>query len=620
MASLSEITDDRIERHGASLESVVAPWPIAACICQHLPVGDLISLARTNIALRASLHGFGYVGLNADVGSTGSVLEPKSVREHLNIGFHDTLYWSRLKDLSPFKCASIRHTKGDSPRPCRFCSRPICEACIVKDSFIHPKENTFNNRCVSMCPECWDSGNISRSRRFPLASSRRHQGWYGNDDAADEVCTCTLKKDAYLCIPCKNLQNNQAVSESAKQCHGYECNNPAGEDARRRRICTWCHKPLPGHRGGAARLEWNQKIIDARKMAAESRQADLLEYNIRRLKLLRMSRRELRGNEAVKDDLNADLPQYVRHLDTFNYRRFMPDSAAPTGNEVYLSKKGFWVYSQDFLKQIGRFCKRLPPRQELTHATRAGASTFARTNAERRVERNQYRHIRNELEDQLDGVVRQPQIEEWYNMKPTILEMLAEEQPSIRELQSRLLLQHRVTIDLSELEFILIYWGYPSTKEHSQRRAEPEQSIFNKEAENDDLHFAIELQEQLDRDAAEALQYSLFDDALSEDNQSARASQHSSTDRSEAGPQHDTMSDADDEEDTERPVTSLQPEATLGHNLRDFGALTVQPPDDSPPLATGSGDRSSASLSQDMHTAHLPASDDPPPYNPSGSW
>ena len=303
-------------------------------------------------------------------------MDPNPVRGFSNIGFHDTPYWARLKNLAPFVCASKTHTKGGSPRPCRYCSRPVCEACIVKDSFLHPKENTFNNRCRSMCPACWDNGNVSKSRRYPSASSQQPQGWYEHEEATDGVCTCTLKNDAYLCIPCKNLQNSQAVSESAKQCHGHGCHNAVGDDARRRRICTWCHKPLPGHLGGAARLEWNQKIIEARRMAAESRRADLEEYNTRRLKLLRMSRRELRGDDSVRNDPDADTPQYVRHLDTFNYRAFMPEYAAPTGSEVYQSKKGYWMYSQGFLQHMGRFCAKLPLNQGVTNATKAGALTF----------------------------------------------------------------------------------------------------------------------------------------------------------------------------------------------------------------------------------------------------
>ena len=529
MATAAEPTKGHTEQHSASLESIIGPWPIAACISQHLPVGDLISLARTNIALRASLHGFGNPQQLAHQGTVAGDLDPKTVRAFLNIGLHDTRYWSRLKDLALPECSSEKHTKGKNPRPCRFCSRPICEACIVRDSFLHSKGNTFHNRCRFMCPTCWDSGNSSKSKRFPLANSPQNDS-YAQDAATDEVCTCTLKNDGHLCIPCKNLQNSEAASESVKQCHGLGCNNPVGEDYRRRRICTWCHKPLPGHVGGAARLEWNQKIIDARQLTLRSRQADIEEYNVKRLKLLRMSRRELRGDEAVKDNPDADTPQYVRHLDTFNYRRFMSESTAPSGNEVYQSKKGYWVYRQGFLKQIGKFCSQLPLNQEVTNKTSAGASTFARTTLERQAERRAYSEIRRELKAMLRRTIDDSRLDEWHSLKAVVLDMLILQEMPFKYSQMLLLREYDFMTDMAELSCMLSMWGYTWANSRSQPEPELDQPERDKQPWDSDLQSAIKLQEQMDHQFAEDLQYDLFDEEVSEDDKHVSLSRPSSTD------------------------------------------------------------------------------------------
>ena len=548
MANTSPHAQDHLEESSVSLEKVLAPWPIAVSISQYLPVGDRISLARTNIALRASLHGFGGFQPSPDLQSvdTASGLNPKSVREFVNVGFHDTLYWARLKDAAPFECASKTHTRGNNPRPCRYCSRPICEACIVRDSFLHPKENTFNNRCRSMCPTCWDNGNVSKSRRFPLTSSRQHQAWYRHDEATNEACICTLKNNGFLCIPCKNNQNTEAIGQSAKQCHGQGCRNPAGEDPRKRRVCTWCHKPLPGHIGGAARLEWNMKIIEARRVAAESHQADLFEYNTKRLKLLRMSRRELRGDEAVKDDPNADIQQYVRHLDTFNYRRFMPEHAAPTGNEVYQSKRGYWTYSKDFLKHVGLFCEKLPANQALTAATMAGAPVFSRTTQVERAERKRLHGLRRILEKGLDRKVDRSQLDKWHNLKPLVREMLMVQHFPVDQILLSLSQDHNFSLERAETKWMLrMWWDEWSNPLYGYSR-EPDWGALDEEPESSDFQLAMKVQEEMDREFAEDLQSAFWGDEAIEHDED-QTSSHPSRQSIQAGSPMLTDKDVNDE-------------------------------------------------------------------------
>ncbi|KIX04512.1 uncharacterized protein Z518_05382 [Rhinocladiella mackenziei CBS 650.93] len=399
-----------------SLESILSLWPIASTLSQHLPVGDLISLARLSTTLRALLHGFD------ELEQTKVPLDLHLVRKELHIGNHGTPYWQRLKDLAPFECSSRTHTKGPDPKPCRYCSRPICDACIVRSSFARGHENTFQNRTRYLCRNCWDNGNSSRSQRYPLTPSKdshRKRKWYDPDGSTRDYCTCTLKDDGWLCLSCKDLQNREAISSSEMYCHGQDCGAPLDADKDRRRICLWCNKALPRQVGGTTRYHWNQKMIEARARNAASRQADLEEYNRRRLKLMRMSRREMRGDEAVKDDPDADLPQFVRHLDTINYRRYMPDSAAPSANSVYDSKRGYWRYHMEFLLWIKKCCAHVPAPQQLSRYGKQsdhGALVFSRTNAEK-------------MNDKYDLLTMMPSMEEdrteeWCTLKAVILELL----------------------------------------------------------------------------------------------------------------------------------------------------------------------------------------------------
>ena len=398
------------------LESSIRLWPVAEALSTCLPVGDLITLSRSSAALRAGLHGFPEP--HEDV-STGTQDGP---RISLNIGQHNTPSWKRLKELAPFECSSPKHAKRNlSPKPCRYCSRPICDACIVQSSFSRGRENTFQNRVRYLCKGCWDDGNHSKSRRFPLdptkdISSRTH--WFDPGGSTRECCTCTLKVDGTICLECKDRQNWAAISSAETQCHGLDCANQLEEDKDRRRICLWCNKALPRQIGGTTRYHWNQKMIDARARNAASRQADLEEYNRKRFKSMTMSRREMRGSEAVKDDADADLPQFVRNFDTINYRAYMRADEVPSGEAVYHSKRGHWTYSQKFLLALGRRCRDLPLPSLDTDAAclKANAtSTFARTNIEK------YNEFAQFTSNSSMPSMSERRCKAWHELKATIL-------------------------------------------------------------------------------------------------------------------------------------------------------------------------------------------------------
>ena len=377
-----------------------------------------------------------------------------------------------------------------------------------------------------MCATCWDQGNVSKSRRFHLRPSQHDSFPAGRDEISDDVCTCTLKNQGYLCIPCKNVQNTQAANENAKDCHGQGCKNPAGEESKRRRVCTWCDKPLPGHIGGRERREWNTKMVEAKRRAALSRQADLQEYNKQRLKQLRMSRRDLRGDDIVKDDLEADNPIYVRHLDTVNYRRFNDylGGAAPSGNEVYQSKRGYWMYSRDFLLSFG---ERLSRRsysalsREWKQVTDTGATTFARTTLERATERRYYGVFKGELEYRLQTKIRSSRVEEWHNMKAFILDQLITQQQTFTDVQMVLFAEYEFGADRDELDCVLKLWRTAWEKSIIPYGPKPDVEARKSIQESNDMLLALKLQEQSDRQYAEDLQYSAYHDSEEEEGEDA---------------------------------------------------------------------------------------------------
>jgi hypothetical protein len=382
---------------GPRLQDIVSPWPIASNISHHLGAGDLISLARTNSKLRAVLHGFEQPTPLEDWRLRNA---RTAIRCSVNVGGHATPYWTSLKDATTFTCYSATHIRGDKCRPCRSCSRPICETCIVRSSLKRGYENTFHHRIRNLCPGCWQKGSPTKSRRYSLNSNRSHAEWYAGNKLGDTHCICTLKADGWLCEECKDRQNQQAVSSESKICHGEQCNNSLGDSPERRRICTWCQKTLPT--APSARAVWTQEMVEAKQRTMAALSADLEEYNRLRPKTLRMSRRELRGDAAVRFYSDPDKLQYVRHLDAINYESFISKKSAPTGQEIFDSKRGYWRYNRQFLLSFRRLAHRVPPPiGDLTHITSA-TSEFARTNVQKMWEYWAYKSIESIEERVMD--------------------------------------------------------------------------------------------------------------------------------------------------------------------------------------------------------------------------
>lgn len=440
-----------------TIESLIPIWTVAESISNCLPVGDLISLSRSTISLRAGLHGFGPMDI-------GDETTPARPRDSLSIGRHNTAQWKLLKSNAPWECSLKSHTKGDRPTPCLYCSRPVCGACIVKSSFSRGHENTFQNRIRHLCTKCWETGTQSRGHRFPLIPSERPGSatnpWYDATESTRDYCVCTLKSDGHICPDCKDFQNWEAIAHGDAECHGLNCKEPLGDDKERRRICLWCDKALPRQIGGTTRHHWNRRIVEARARTITSRQADIEEYNRKRLLLMRMSRREMRGDDAVQDDAEADAPQFVRHLDTMNYRAYMNEAAAPTPEAVYDSKRGFWRYNPGFMLKVGSRVHNaisFPGQSSTEPGCLNGQSTyrFARTNAEKAVEE----------EPRIKGSSPSGDYR-WTDMKAIILEYVLVNKVGYHELRETMLEAYDVDASVNDYRMMVDRWVW-----HTQKRS-----------------------------------------------------------------------------------------------------------------------------------------------------
>lgn len=234
----------------ASLLQLLCAYPILENLVAVLPLGDLFNLSKTSSTIRVVLHGF----------SIRFVKKPSSlraVRPALFIGRHDTSHWRNLKARSPLCCSENQHIRGANVKGCLMCSMPVCEACIIKDSFGKRNENTFPNRTRSLCVECFDSGNPHQAATL-----------YGEETATlppyfmRTECVCTAK-DGHLCLRCKTKQNLKLETRH-NQCYGKGCSKSISDDSGGR-VCIWCDLPLPRERSRAeSRRDYDIRHLLAR--------------------------------------------------------------------------------------------------------------------------------------------------------------------------------------------------------------------------------------------------------------------------------------------------------------------------------------------------------------------
>ena len=281
----------------AVLLDLLSPYPVLERLASVLTLGDLLNLSKVNSAYRSALHGFEKPHADEN--------EPRgngNVRSALLIGAHRTRFWENLKARSQAQCSEPHHKRGPNPQGCLICSMPVCEACIIKDSFAKRNENTFQNRHRFLCPDCWYSGNKHRKHPVQILNDISTKSY--PDQATDgEFCVCTAKS-GHLCLKCKTEQNNERISEVEK-CYGQGC--PNGYSKSRAtplegRVCMWCSRQLPGSRSRAE----SRRDYDARHILARSHSS----YD-----------RDIDNEEEAEEDLDSFEGQRMLELDALSRRK-----------------------------------------------------------------------------------------------------------------------------------------------------------------------------------------------------------------------------------------------------------------------------------------------------------
>jgi hypothetical protein len=142
----------------------------------------------------------------------------------------------------------------------------------------------------------------------------------------------------------------------------------------------------------------------------------------------------------------------VRHLDTVNYRSYMEESATPSGDSVYDSKRGYWRYSMQFLLNTGARCGHVPPPSKLATLNQKdeGALCFARTNAEKSEDVFSFTSM---VPSMPDG-----RLAEWCSLKAVILEFLLVQNMSYETAQKTMQEEYDFRASTKEFRKVLHLW------------------------------------------------------------------------------------------------------------------------------------------------------------------
>ena len=135
-----------------------------------------------------------------------------------------------------------------------MCSMPVCEACIIKESFGKRDEKTFQHRTRTLCSDCYDSETPHIEQTF--------KPWMKGKDAILPTCICT-PKEGHLCLRCKTEQRSE-LTVKLTRCYGQGCTRtqPGGFHGR---VCLWCDLRLLGNRTRAeARRDYDARHLLAR--------------------------------------------------------------------------------------------------------------------------------------------------------------------------------------------------------------------------------------------------------------------------------------------------------------------------------------------------------------------
>lgn len=129
------------------LIDLLYPWPVVSALTAHLGIGDLFHLSRVNSEYRAVLHGFPRPKQAPPLSVHGDEMATE-VRPDIFIGMHQNSYWKHLKCTTQMSCAEPDHRKGYHVGLCRYCSSPVCDACVVR---VSSKTSPF--QCLPLCSD-----------------------------------------------------------------------------------------------------------------------------------------------------------------------------------------------------------------------------------------------------------------------------------------------------------------------------------------------------------------------------------------------------------------------------------------------------------------------------------
>ncbi|KAH8697418.1 hypothetical protein BGW36DRAFT_378669 [Talaromyces proteolyticus] len=218
-----------------TLLDVLYPWPVVSTLALNLGVGDLLQLSRVNSAYRAVLHGFPRPERHdSNRHDSASV----RVRPDIFVGHHQSSYWKNLKSTAQMSCAEPHHRRGYRAELCRYCSFPICDACVVRESF-DQVTSAWRTRTRHLCVSCWADGTPHQNRTYsgPPAETTPYTFAPGEGD----FCQCTAA-DGWICAECRRKQCTD-VGEQRERCFAEGCQNKAGIEKERRSVCLWCDLP-----------------------------------------------------------------------------------------------------------------------------------------------------------------------------------------------------------------------------------------------------------------------------------------------------------------------------------------------------------------------------------------
>lgn len=258
-----------------------------------------------------------------------------------------------------------------------MCSMPVCEACIIKESFGKRDEKTFQNRTRTICPECYDAGT-------PHIGQTLNPGMKGKDaihslSERGSICICT-PKDGHLCLRCKIEQRSNLEFKLAR-CYGQGCTwtRPEGFAGR---ICLWCDLRLPSERSRAeARRDYDARHILARSYSSFERPVDdELVFPKEQKRIWRMGEerfRELR-NLSARRQHRGESVEHGRGYRTEALRR--PDSMSDL--PPLRERQRAWNAADNYLRQrydsaSPSFVGRKPPPLPSYESCLLGAGTAA---------------------------------------------------------------------------------------------------------------------------------------------------------------------------------------------------------------------------------------------------